>query len=153
MAAGDPRDWRRDRRHHRADCRGLLAAHPLQPPVAVPATLPTAVIAMLFKLSGILTQKGYIPELVHRPSEAVELYLYYFVLMYLLIFTRRIAELETKENADRIIRSSLTAPHTSAPTLACLLTRRLKWTRVAANNVGSGRSQSPAYVSVFGWIE
>jgi hypothetical protein len=84
------------------------------PPAAL---LPTAVIAMLFKLSGILSQKGYIPELVRRPSAAVELYLYYFVLMYLLIFTRRIAELETKENADRIIRSSLTAPHTTAEQL------------------------------------
>jgi hypothetical protein len=38
MATGGSRDWRRDRRHHRADCRSLLPAHPRQPAVAVPAT-------------------------------------------------------------------------------------------------------------------
>jgi hypothetical protein len=91
MATGGSRDWRRDRRHHRADCRSLLPAHPRQPAVAVPATgssIAYAVIAMLFKFTGILSQKGYMPELVHRPSEAVELYLYYFILGYLIIYLR-----------------------------------------------------------------
>ena len=53
------------------------------------ALLPTAVIAMVFKLAGI----------VHRPSEAVELYLYFFILGYLIIFTLRIRELEIQEDA------------------------------------------------------
>jgi hypothetical protein len=48
------------------------------------ALLPTAVIAMSFKL-----------ELVHRPSETVELYLYYFILGYLIVYARRITELDT----------------------------------------------------------
>jgi hypothetical protein len=61
------------------------------PPAAL---LSTAVIAMLFKLTG-LSQKGYIPELVHRPSEAIESYLYYFILAYLIVFARRIRQLET----------------------------------------------------------
>ena len=56
------------------------------------ALLPTAVIAMVFKLAGI----------VHRPSEAVELYLYYFIFGYLLIFTRRISELEAQEDAQGV---------------------------------------------------
>jgi hypothetical protein len=64
------------------------------------ALMPTAVIAIGFKLAGVLSQKGYVPELVHRPSEAVELYLYYFIFAYLLIFMRRIAELETQEDAQ-----------------------------------------------------
>jgi len=62
------------------------------PPAAL---LSTAVIAMLFKLTGTLSQKGYIPELVHRPSEAIESYLYYFILAYLIVFARRIRQLET----------------------------------------------------------
>ena len=53
------------------------------------ALLPTAVIAMVFKLAGI----------VHRPSEAVELYLYFFILGYLIIFTLRIRELKIQEDA------------------------------------------------------
>jgi hypothetical protein len=76
-------DWRRDQRHHRADCRGLLAAHPRQPPVAVPATgsfIAYAVIAMLFKLTDLLDQGGHAEMLVQRPSEAIESYLYYFIL-------------------------------------------------------------------------
>jgi hypothetical protein len=61
------------------------------------ALLPTAVIAMGFKLAGIISQKESIPELVHRPSEAVEFYLYFFILGYLIIFTLRIRELEIQE--------------------------------------------------------
>jgi hypothetical protein len=100
VAAGDPRDWRRDRRHHRADCRGLLAAHPRQPPVAVPATgsfIAYAVIAMLFKLTDLLDQGGHAEMLVQRPSEAIESYLYYFILGYLIIYARRIKGLEVAD--------------------------------------------------------
>ena len=68
------------------------------------ALMPTAAIAMGFKLAGILSQKGFIPQLVHRPSEAVELYLYYFIFGYLLIFTRRISELETQKDAQGVRR-------------------------------------------------
>jgi hypothetical protein len=58
------------------------------------ALLPIAVIAIGFMLAGTISRKGSIPELVHRPSEAVEFYLYYFILAYLIIFNRRIRELE-----------------------------------------------------------
>jgi hypothetical protein len=54
------------------------------------ALLPTAIIAMSFKL-----------ELVHRPSEAVELYLYFFILGYLIVYARRIGELEAAEGLTR----------------------------------------------------
>jgi len=60
------------------------------------ALLPIAVIAIGFALEDVLNQKRFIQQLVHRPSEAVELYLYYFIFAYLLIFTRRITELETQ---------------------------------------------------------
>jgi hypothetical protein len=54
------------------------------------ALLPTAIIAMSFKL-----------ELVHRPSEAVELCLYFFILGYLIVYARRIGELEAAEGLTR----------------------------------------------------
>ena len=32
-----------------------------------------------------------------RPSETIELYLYFFILTYLIVFSRRIREIETQE--------------------------------------------------------
>jgi hypothetical protein len=54
------------------------------------ALLPTAVIAMGFKLE-------LVHRLVNRPSEAVELYLYFFILGYLIVYARRIREVEAGE--------------------------------------------------------
>jgi hypothetical protein len=53
--------------------------------------------AMAFKLSDILVQKGYAAELAFRPSETIELYLYYFILTYLIVFARRIREIEASD--------------------------------------------------------
>ena len=38
-----------------------------------------------------------IEELTGRPSETVEIYLYYFILGYLIVYARRIGELEAAE--------------------------------------------------------
>jgi len=56
-----------------------------------------------FKLAGIIHQKGFISELVHRPSETVELFLYCFILSYLTVFTRRLNELEAAEGGAHSI--------------------------------------------------
>ena len=45
----------------------------------------------------MLSQKGYVGELIQRPSETIELYLYFFILAYLIIFARRIREIEAAE--------------------------------------------------------
>jgi hypothetical protein len=104
VAAGDPRDWRGDRRHCRADGGGLLPARARNrlslflPPAAL---LPTAIGAMLFKLSDRLYQSGHAETLVQRPSETIESYLYYFILAYLIVFARRLNELEAAEGRSR----------------------------------------------------
>jgi hypothetical protein len=67
------------------------------PPAAL---MPSAIGAMAFKLGDILAQKGY-PELVFRPSETIELYLYYFILTYLIVYARRIGEIEASEGKAR----------------------------------------------------
>jgi disulfide bond formation protein DsbB len=58
------------------------------------AQIPTAIIALGIKAADMLSQKGYVGELFQRPSEAIELYLYYFILTYLIVFARRIREIE-----------------------------------------------------------
>ena len=63
------------------------------------ALVPTALGALIFKLIDRLQQSGYLTTLVFRPSETIELYLYFFVFAYLLIFARRIKELEVAEGA------------------------------------------------------
>ena len=68
------------------------------PPAAL---MPSAIGAMAFKLSDILVQKGYAAELVFRPSETIELYLYYFILTYLIVFARRIREIEASDGGAR----------------------------------------------------
>ena len=68
------------------------------PPAAL---LPTAVIAMLFKLIDLLQQGSHAETLVQRPSEAIESYLYYFILAYLIVFTRRLNELEAAAGGRR----------------------------------------------------
>lgn len=56
--------------------------------------IPAALGMVLFKLVEILG-KSEIVQLAGRPSEAVEFYLYFFILAYLIVFERRITELET----------------------------------------------------------
>jgi hypothetical protein len=62
------------------------------------AVVPTAVAVMAFKLYDVLYQKQIVGELIQRPSETVELYLYFFLLAYLIIYTRRIHALEAEEH-------------------------------------------------------
>jgi hypothetical protein len=58
------------------------------------AVIPTVLGAILFKSTDALQKKFAIPSLVMRPSEATEIFLYLFLLFYLVLFTRRIYELE-----------------------------------------------------------
>jgi len=58
------------------------------------AILPAALGAALFKGMDALQKKLEIPSLVQRPSEATESFLYLFLLFYLILFARRIFELE-----------------------------------------------------------
>jgi hypothetical protein len=61
------------------------------------ALLPTALFASLFKLAGRLGEYDVMSFAVAaRPSEAVEFYLYFFIMAYLIVFERRIAALETE---------------------------------------------------------
>lgn len=61
------------------------------------AIVPTAVGAALFKGSDKLMKTFEIPPLVQRPSEATESFLYLFLLFYLILFIRRINELERED--------------------------------------------------------
>ena len=63
------------------------------------ALVPAAIGAMVFKTYDVLSQRSYVGELVGRPSETIELYLYFFILAYLIVYTRRIRELEAAEHA------------------------------------------------------
>ena len=51
------------------------------------------------KLADMGFQKGYIGELMQRPSETIESLLYVFILAYLVVFARRIREIEREEAA------------------------------------------------------
>lgn len=63
----------------------------------LPATalVPAALLAVLFKGAAALAKYSEAGVTVAaRPSEAVEFYLYFFMMAYLIIFERRIRELE-----------------------------------------------------------
>jgi hypothetical protein len=62
--------------------------------------VPTALLALFFKLFATLKFEG-LPGVAGRPSEAVEFYLYFFILAYLVVFERRIRELETEDAGTR----------------------------------------------------
>ena len=49
---------------------------------------------------GRMMTLGRLGELIQRPSETIELYLYFFILAYLIVFTRRIHQLEAEERAS-----------------------------------------------------
>ena len=59
------------------------------------ALMPAAVVVMVIKIADLLCQKHFVGELLQRPSETIELNLYFFILAYLMIFDRRISEIET----------------------------------------------------------
>lgn len=62
------------------------------PPAAL---VPAALLAVAFKGAGMLaTHLG--ASVAARPSEAVEVFLYFFMMAYLIVFERRIRELETE---------------------------------------------------------
>jgi hypothetical protein len=63
------------------------------PPAAL---VPTAACAMFFKLLDELHAKNYFHHF-QRASETIESYLFYFILAYLIVFQRRIREIETEE--------------------------------------------------------
>jgi hypothetical protein len=63
------------------------------------ALVPTALGATLFKLVDRLQQGGYVGTILQRPSETIETYLYFFILAYLIVYARRIKELEVAEGA------------------------------------------------------
>ncbi len=63
------------------------------------ALLPVSVAAMGVKLADMGFQKGYMGELMQRPSETIESLLYVFILAYLVAFARRIREIEREEAA------------------------------------------------------
>jgi len=63
----------------------------LFPPAAL---LPISLIVFAIKIADMAFQKGRAGEVLHRPSETIELYLYGFILAYLIVFTRRVGEIE-----------------------------------------------------------
>ena len=67
------------------------------PPAAL---VPIAITVFAFKYLDVAHQKGYLPSLLQRPSETIELYLYFFILAYLIIYARRLKELEVAEGAS-----------------------------------------------------
>ena len=58
------------------------------------AMVPVALGVVLFKLSALLQDLAWIVSPVQRPSEATESFLYLFILFYLIILARRMAELD-----------------------------------------------------------
>ena len=67
------------------------------PPAAL---VPAAIAVFAFKFLDIAQQKGLLHTLVQRPSEAVEFYLYFFILAYLIVFERRIREIEAAGSGE-----------------------------------------------------
>lgn len=58
------------------------------------AMMPVALCAVFFKITDSLQDTFGIYAPVARPSEAIELFLYLFILFYLVVLTRRIREIE-----------------------------------------------------------
>ena len=58
------------------------------------------------KLADMGFQKGYMGELMQRPSETIESLLYVFILAYLVVFARRIREIEREEAARALRKES-----------------------------------------------
>jgi hypothetical protein len=65
------------------------------PPAAL---VSTSLGAVGFKLVDHLQDSGRLTGVLFRPSETVETYLYFFILAYLIVFARRINQLEVAED-------------------------------------------------------
>jgi hypothetical protein len=63
------------------------------------ALVPTALGAFLFKLLDRAQQLGYVDTILQRPSETIETYLYFFILAYLIVYARRLKQLEVSQGA------------------------------------------------------
>jgi len=63
------------------------------------AMVPTALCALFFKAVDKVLNTFHVAAVVPRPSEAIEFFLYLFILFYLIVFTRRIKELEQEKQA------------------------------------------------------
>jgi hypothetical protein len=63
------------------------------PPAAL---VPAALLMLLFKIDGTVSKTTGQTLLAARPSEAVEFYLYFFMFAYLVVFERRIREIEAE---------------------------------------------------------
>ena len=66
------------------------------------ALVPTALGVMTFMIAEMLHKGGITGALIRRPSETVETYLYFFILAFLIVYARRIGELEG--SSDRTAR-------------------------------------------------
>jgi hypothetical protein len=64
------------------------------------ALVPTALGVLIFKLIDRLQQGAFVPTILGRPSETIETYLYFFILAYLIVYARRIKQLEMAEHAS-----------------------------------------------------
>jgi disulfide bond formation protein DsbB len=62
------------------------------------ALVPTALFMLAFKIESTLSKFIGTHFLAARSSEAVEFYLYFFILAYLIVFERRIREIETADS-------------------------------------------------------
>lgn len=63
------------------------------------AMVPTAIGFVFFRSVGSLEKHLGIPALVYRPSETTETYIYLFLLYYLIVFARRLTEIEGRSSA------------------------------------------------------
>lgn len=63
------------------------------------ALVPTALGVFIFKLIDRLQQARVIDIILQRPAETIETYLYFFIFAYLIVYARRIKELEVAEGA------------------------------------------------------
>jgi hypothetical protein len=65
------------------------------------AMVPLAIGAMFFKVVDRLEQGHHVGKLLDRPSETIETYVYVFIVAYLVIYARRIRELEAAEGEPK----------------------------------------------------
>ncbi|MEC9367209.1 MAG: hypothetical protein VX871_00770 [Pseudomonadota bacterium] len=63
------------------------------------AIMPVSAGALFFKLMATVQKEAGVDALVLRPAEATESYLYLFILFYLVMFARRVRELEAAEKS------------------------------------------------------
>jgi hypothetical protein len=77
----------------RGPFRHLLLAL-FTPPAAL---IPTALMYLVFKAVDHVTKRGLVGDILARPSEAIETFMYLFILFYLIVFARRVRSLEAAD--------------------------------------------------------